>query len=145
MKPPTDADPKARGISVLDEYAMGRWECVLHYMVGSQQQEVISSDALQILQHAGLMKKYMHKFWILQNCYYKPFLFREPGENQLSITKDGFQFLLMDTSAQVWYFLLQYLDTATARGLDLIDCLGFLFQLSFSTLGQVHNNSENKH
>ena len=62
MKPPTDADPKARGISVLDEYAMGRWECVLHYMVGSQQQEVISSDALQILQHAGLMKKYMHKF-----------------------------------------------------------------------------------
>lgn len=58
MKPPTDADPKARGIAILDEYAMGRWECVLHFMVGSHQHEVISSDALQILQHAGLMKKY---------------------------------------------------------------------------------------
>ena len=55
----------------------------------------------------------------------------------MSITKDGFQFLLMDTSAQVWYFLLQYLDTASARNLDLAECLGFLFQLSFSTLGQV--------
>ncbi len=62
---------------------------------------------------------------------------REAGENQMTITKDGFQFLLMDTSAQVWYFLLQYLDTATARNLDLVECLGFLFQLSFSTLGQV--------
>lgn len=58
----------------------------------------------------------------------------------MTITKDGFQFLLMDTSAQVWYFLLQYLDTATARNLDLVECLGFLFQLSFSTLGQVSND-----
>lgn len=57
----------------------------------------------------------------------------------MSITRDGFQFLLMDTSAQVWYFLLQYLDTASARNLDLVECLGFLFQLSFSTLGQVCN------
>lgn len=55
----------------------------------------------------------------------------------MTITKDGFQFLLMDTSAQVWYFLLQYLDTAGVRNLDLVECLGFLFQLSFSTLGQV--------
>jgi len=60
MKPNIDADPKARGISVLDEYAMGRWECVLHFMVGSHQHEAISSDALQILQHAGLMKKYTY-------------------------------------------------------------------------------------
>ena len=45
----------------------------------------------------------------------------------------------MDTSAQVWYFLLQYLDTTTARGLDLVECLGFLFQLSFSTLAQDYS------
>nr|CAG4650904.1 EOG090X04KD [Simocephalus serrulatus]SVE94182.1 EOG090X04KD [Simocephalus serrulatus] len=120
MKLPTDTDPKARDISFLDAYAMERWECVLHFMVGSHQHEVISSDALQLLHHAGLMKK-------------------ETGENQMTITKDGFQFLLMDTSAQVWYFLLQYLDTATARNLDLVECLGFLFQLSFSTLGQDYS------
>ena len=47
----------------------------------------------------------------------------------------------MDTSAQVWYFMLQYLDTTSSRSLDLVECLGFLFQLSFSTLGQVIVNT----
>lgn len=53
------------------------------------------------------------------------------------ITRQGFQFLLLDRQAQVWHFLLQYLDTVESRGLDLAECLTFLFQLSFSTLGKV--------
>lgn len=53
------------------------------------------------------------------------------------ITKQGFQFLLLDRQAQVWHFILQYLDTVEQRGLDLAECLTFLFQLSFSTLGKV--------
>lgn len=56
------------------------------------------------------------------------------------ITREGFQFLLLDTPAQVWYFILQYLDTVESRGLNLVECLTFLFQLSFSTLGKVHGN-----
>nr|CAG4650090.1 EOG090X04KD [Sida crystallina] len=127
IKLPPEGDPKAKDTSFLDSYAMERWECVLHYMVGSQQQEGISTDAVRILVHAGLMRK-------------------ENGESSLTITKDGFQFLLMDTCAQVWYFLLQYLDTTESRGLDLVECLGFLFQLSFSSLGQdysTENMSEN--
>lgn len=55
------------------------------------------------------------------------------------ITRQGFQFLLLDRHAQVWHFLLQYLDTVEQRGLDLVECLTFLFQLSFSTLGKVKN------
>ena len=58
MKLPSEVDPKARDISFLDAYALERWECVLHYMVGSHQQEVISTDAIHILYHAGLMKKW---------------------------------------------------------------------------------------
>lgn len=53
------------------------------------------------------------------------------------ITRQGFQFLLLDRQAQVWHFLLQYLDTVEQRGLDLAECLTFLFQLSFSQLGKV--------
>ena len=34
-----DIDNKPRDVSYLDSYAIERWECVLHYMVGSQQQE----------------------------------------------------------------------------------------------------------
>lgn len=43
----------------------------------------------------------------------------------------------MDTAAQVWYFILQYLSTAEEKGLDLSLCLTFLFQLRFSILGKV--------
>ena len=52
-----ETDSKPRDIPYLDSYAMERWECVLHYMVGSQQQEGISADAVRILLHAGLMKR----------------------------------------------------------------------------------------
>lgn len=38
----------------------------------------------------------------------------EPGEPPC-ITSAGFQFLLLDTPAQLWYFMLQYLQTAQVR------------------------------
>ena len=57
------------------------------------------------------------------------------------ITADGFQFLLMDISSQVWYFLLKYLETIESKGLDLAEALIFLFQLSFLTLGKVRLKS----
>ena len=38
---------------------------------------------------------------------------------------------------QVWYFILQYLNSVSARGMSLVECLSFLFQLSFSQLGKV--------
>jgi Transcription factor Tfb2 len=56
-----ESDAKPRDIPFLDKYASERWECVLHYMVGSQQQQQqeggISADAVRILLHAGLMKR----------------------------------------------------------------------------------------
>ncbi|KAJ8300235.1 hypothetical protein KUTeg_021754 [Tegillarca granosa] len=63
----------------------------------------------------------------------------EPNEPYPSITQMGFQFLLMDVASQIWYFMLQYLETVEARGMDLIECLSFLFQLSFSTLGKDYS------
>lgn len=119
-----ESDAKPRDIPYLDKYATERWECVLHYMVGSQQQQQeggISADAVRILLHAGLMK-----------C-------DEDEGGSPCITREGFQFLLLDSASQVWYFLLQYLDTVESRGMDLVSCLAFLFQLSFSTLGKDYS------
>ncbi|KAJ1530657.1 hypothetical protein ONE63_005529 [Megalurothrips usitatus] len=116
-----DADSKPRDIPFLDQYATERWECVLHYMVGSQQQEGISADAVRLLLHAKLMK-------------------RDEEDNSPIITREGFQFLLMDTAQQVWHFILQYLHyTVQEHNLDLVECLTFLFQLSFSTLGKDYS------
>lgn len=69
MSSALEADNKARDVSFLDAYSQERWECVLHYMVGSQQQEGISVDAVRILLHAGLMRRYSSQYNEL--CYYK--------------------------------------------------------------------------
>ena len=63
----------------------------------------------------------------------------ESESPNMQITSSGFQFLLLDTASQVWFFILKYLETVTERGLSLVECLTFLFKLSFSTLGKVRN------
>ncbi|XP_065292821.1 general transcription factor IIH subunit 4 isoform X4 [Dermacentor albipictus] len=116
-----EKDKHGRDAAFLDQYAAERWECVLHFMVGCHTTEGISADAVRILLHAGLMKS-------------------EEGEGSSPlITMEGFQFLLMDTASQVWHFVLQYLDTLESRGLNLVECLTFLFQLSFLTLGKDYS------
>ncbi|XP_075732606.1 general transcription factor IIH subunit 4-like [Rhipicephalus microplus] len=113
-----EKDKHGRDAAFLDQYAAERWECVLHFMVGCHTTEGISVDAVRTLLHAGLMKS-------------------EEGEGSSPlITMDGFQFLLMDTASQVWHFVLQYLDTLESRGLNLVESLTFLFQISFLTLGK---------
>ncbi|KAM6038236.1 general transcription factor IIH subunit 4 isoform 3-T3 [Chlamydotis macqueenii] len=111
-------DKHARDVPALDKYAEERWEVILHFMVGSPS-AAVSQDLAQLLVQAGLMKS-------------------EGGEAPC-ITSAGFQFLLLDTPAQLWYFVLQYLRGAEARGMDLVEILSFLFQLSFSTLGKDYS------
>ncbi|CAH2089085.1 unnamed protein product [Euphydryas editha] len=120
MSSSLEPDGKARDISFLDAYAMERWDCVLHYMVGSAQTEGISADAVRILLHAGLMT-------------------RDAEDGTAVITRAGFQFLLLSTAKQVWLFLQHYLQTAEKRSLSAAECLAFLYQLSFSTLGKDYS------
>lgn len=123
MAPLIEQDPNKRDISYLDQYGQERWDTVLHYLVGSSQQSGVSLDAVKILLHSGLMVKDPH------------------DPNQHHITKAGFQFLLMETSSQVWYFMLQYLDTVAMRNMSLVECLNFMFQLSFATLGKDYSTT----
>ncbi|TRY75255.1 hypothetical protein TCAL_10082 [Tigriopus californicus] len=121
-----DLDPNRRDAAYLDQYSQERWDTVLHYMVGSSQQEGISADAVRILLSSGLMVV-------------------TPGTTEPTITRSGFQFLLMDTPSQVWFFILQYLDSVKSRNLNLTECLNFLFQLSFSELGKDYSTSGLSH
>ncbi|XP_031442523.1 general transcription factor IIH subunit 4 [Clupea harengus] len=111
-------DRHARDVESLDRYAMERWEVILHFMVGSPS-AAVSQDLAQLLSQAGLMRS-------------------EVGDAPC-ITSSGFQFLLLDTASQLWYLTLQYLNTAQTRGMDLVEILSFLFQLSFSTLGRDYS------
>lgn len=122
-----ESDSKPRDIVFLDNYAMSRWRCVLHYMVGAggvlkdTESEGISPDAVRILLNASLMK-------------------RDDTDGAPVITRQGFQFLLMDTQSQVWHFMLQYLDSCEQKKLNLSECISMLFQLSFSTLGRDYSS-----
>jgi len=39
----------------------------------------------------------------------------EGNDTEPYITPAGFQFLLLDTASQIWFFMLQYLETVQAR------------------------------
>ena len=52
------------------------------------------------------------------------------------VTRAGFEFLLKDTSVQMWTFLSDYLATASARKMSSADILAFLFELSFCRVGE---------
>jgi len=122
----TDAEPTksveekhVKDIEFLDRYSKERWESVLYYMTGSSATDTagISGDVAKILINAGLLTY-------------------DSEESSTSITSSGFQFLLMDTSSQVWYFMIQYLETLRSTPENLIQCLSFLFQISYSVLGK---------
>ncbi|CAB4007195.1 General transcription factor IIH subunit 4 [Paramuricea clavata] len=113
-------DRHSKDKEFLDKYALERWEAVLHFMTGSSPPDGtvgISADVVQVLLVSGLMKS-------------------DEQEQSPMITPSGFQFLLMDASSQIWYFMLKYLDMVEARGMNLVECLSFLFQLNFSTFGK---------
>ena len=131
-------DRHARDVGSLDRYAMERWEVILHFMVGSPN-AAVSQDLAHLLTQAGLMRRYTHThthtnthgsdlyrhYHIRCHIQYIDLLdidlividiavllfFSDPGEAPC-ITSAGFQFLLLDTASQLWYFTLQYLNTA---------------------------------
>ncbi|XP_068232820.1 general transcription factor IIH subunit 4 [Palaemon carinicauda] len=122
MSATLESDPHQRDLEFLEKYAMDRWESVLQFLVQPRQgATAISRDAMRTLLHAGLIES------------------DESESPNMQITSSGFQFLLLDTASQVWFFILKYLETVTERGLSLVECLTFLFKLSFSTLGKDYS------
>ncbi|KAI0710183.1 transcription factor Tfb2 [Earliella scabrosa] len=110
------------GIDALDSYAVERWETILYYMVSSgtgQFPAKPSQGVLYLLQRSGLMAS-VH------------------GAT-LQITSAGFQFLLHPPHEQLWELLLQYLQMAEERQMDLVEVLSFLLMLSTTELGKDYS------
>ena len=55
------------------------------------------------------------------------------------LTESGFQFLLMDTNAQLWYIMREYISNSEERGVDPADLISFLLELSFHVTGEAYN------
>ncbi|XP_052182733.1 general transcription and DNA repair factor IIH subunit TFB2 isoform X2 [Diospyros lotus] len=105
----------------LEAYAAEQWECFLLHLISSSQAERttnFSSSMMKIFQRGLLSQR---------------------DKEAPKLTESGFQFLLMDTNAQLWYIIREYISNSEERGLDSADLISFLLELSFHVTGQAYN------
>jgi transcription initiation factor TFIIH subunit 4 len=96
----------------LDAWARGQWEAILYYMVGTA-----GSDVGQDSNMAEATPS------MIALLIYGEFVSKKG--NRVNITKDGFTFLLQDTNAQVWNWLIVYFNKGEEVR-DVIYLLGML-------------------
>ncbi|XVE88025.1 hypothetical protein DITRI_Ditri19aG0035300 [Diplodiscus trichospermus] len=105
----------------LDTYAHEQWECFLLQLISSGQAErstSFSSSMMRIFQRG---------------------LLRQREKEAPRLTESGFQFLLMDTNAQLWYIIREYISNSEEQGVDQADLIAFLLELSFHTTGEAYS------
>jgi len=131
-------DPPTR--AELDVYTQSSWDSVLHFLVGSDDGHDGNidepSDAMvQFLKRIELMRP--------DPDYKGP----NPSKNGLQITSKGYEFMLRDNNAQVWLFVLQYLNTMAhhheMKDAFRIEALSFLICLGSCRVGEGYFSSQN--
>lgn len=118
---PSDITVRLPSLEDLDTYALEQWECFLLQLINSAQAERpsnISSSVMKVFQR-GLLSQ------------------REKEAPRL--TESGFQFLLKDTNAQLWYIIREYISNSEERVVDPADLIAFLLELSFHVTGKAYN------
>ncbi|CAF0850346.1 unnamed protein product [Rotaria sp. Silwood1] len=121
------AGPSERNVKKLDElnaYSSTRWDCVLQYLVNPDRGQ-ITRDTIDVFVHAKLLRRNEDT--------------SSSSTDPYTITGAGFQFLLMNRRSQVWFFIINSLETRQQRGEDISEHLIFLFQLSFATFGKDYS------
>ncbi|KAL9452534.1 hypothetical protein AB3S75_008344 [Citrus x aurantiifolia] len=105
----------------LEVYAIGQWECFLLQLISSTQAERptnFSSSMMKVFQRGLLSGR---------------------DKEAPRLTESGFQFLLMDTNAQLWYIVREYISNSQERGINQADLISFLLELSFHVAGEAYN------
>ncbi|KAK6150421.1 hypothetical protein DH2020_015353 [Rehmannia glutinosa] len=119
---PSNITVRLPSLEDLDAYAVQQWEFFLLHLINSTEAEKstnISSSMMKIFQR-GLLSQKDDK---------------EPPK----LTESGFQFLLMDTNAQLWYIVREYISNCEDLGVDTADLISFLLELSFHVTGKAYN------
>ncbi|CAF5218396.1 unnamed protein product, partial [Rotaria magnacalcarata] len=91
--------PTERNLKKIDElnlYSSTRWDCVLQYLVNPDRGQ-ITRDTIDVFVHAKLLKRNEDT--------------SSSSTDPYTITGAGFQFLLMNRRSQVWFFIINSLET----------------------------------
>ncbi|KAK3016448.1 hypothetical protein RJ639_007803, partial [Escallonia herrerae] len=118
---PSGVTARLPSLEDLDTYAHKQWESFLLHLISSSEAEKtknISSSMMKIFQRGLLSQR---------------------DKEALMLTESGFQFLLMDTNAQLWYIIREYITNSEERGVDSADLISFLLELSFHVTGEAYN------
>lgn len=103
--PASQPDPRKVDIAFLDNYARTQWENILFYMVGSTVGLSTRGAGGQDVHNAT--KKLLE---------IGDFIAKRGGH--ITITRNGFTFVLQDTNTQVWTLLIVYLKSARQVGIS---------------------------
>lgn len=120
---PSNATGRLPSLEDLDTYALEQWEDFLLQLINSAQVDRptnFSPSMMRVFQRGLLSSR----------------------ENEAPrLTENGFQFLLMNTNAQLWYMIREYILSSEDRGVDPTDLISFLLELSFHSMGEAYSLS----
>ncbi|KAI5667039.1 hypothetical protein M9H77_16892 [Catharanthus roseus] len=119
---PSNITVRIPSLEELDAYAIRQWECFLLHLISSGEAEKttnISPSMMKVFQRGLLSQK--------------------DDKEPPMLTESGFQFLLMDTNAQLWYIIREYITHSEDRGVDSADLISFMLELSFHVTGEAYN------
>ena len=147
---------KTPSVDEIEASAAETWNSILHYLVGSADAPLPKEHVVELLVSTGLLAVgAVGEAELLDGAGgieelngaaagaaggagSAPLSFAAimaAGGGAVHITRAGYEFLMKDTAYQLWTFMSAYLATAAARGMRVVDILGFLFQLGFCRLG----------
>jgi len=137
-----------------------RWSSILHFLLDSQY-TVPTENVIELLVSTGLMRPGRAPEGVVGSrelsvlgrvmsgdaveeeepkgrkvLNYKEV--HEEGNGEIHVTRWGYEFLLKDTSVQLWTFMHEYIRTAPSRGLKPTHVLSLLFRLGFSRPGKAY-------
>ncbi|KAL3786731.1 hypothetical protein HJC23_005294 [Cyclotella cryptica] len=122
----------------LEKYTQSSWDSVLHFLVGSDENDrgggikEPDDDMVSFLTRIGLMQ---------EDPEYKG---KDKSRAPLVITSKGYEFMLRDSNAQVWQFVLQYLDTMARheqKDMIRVEALSLLICLGSCRVGEGYHTS----
>ncbi|KAJ4976504.1 hypothetical protein NE237_001610 [Protea cynaroides] len=118
---PSSVTVRLPSLEDLEAYALEQWESFLLQLISPSQADKptnFSSSVMKVFQRGLLSQR---------------------DKEAPRLTEKGFQFLLMDTNAQLWYIIREYISNSEDRGVDSADLISFLLELSFHVAGEAYN------
>ena len=123
----------------LELYTQSSWDSVLHFLVGSDE---AGRDKGGVEEPPEEMVLFLTRIGLMQED--PDYNGKDRSRAPLVITSKGYEFMLRDINAQVWQFVLQYLNSLVQHNLkDAIrmEALSFLICLGSCRVGEGYFSS----